>query len=276
MLPIHFLNTRGENKGIPLTLYSIGWEHQVYMNRPVGFPVNQVFLTKKGTGVFRIFGLGELELKAGHVLVLPAGVAHEYFPLTKSPWQLGFIGFEGNSVNPILENIGLKQPKVMTVKSFSSLWSYVEKLWQIAKKNENDAVMNASVSLYSFLLELRKLEETNSESHINSAKHSPHENIRKIVNLLHEHYDEPLEIASLSSLAGFTPQHFTRIFRKMYGLTPYQYLNKIRFEKAIFLLKEEPEWHVHEIAERLGMETNYFIRAFKKKYGVTPGVYRGK
>ena len=76
------------------------------------------------------------------------------------------------------------------------------------------------------------------------------------------------EIASKSNLA---PNYFHRVFKKNFGLTPFDYMQKLRMEHAIKLLTTA-EKTVKEIAHDSGYENEfYFHRQFKKQYKISPG-----
>jgi AraC-like DNA-binding protein len=75
-------------------------------------------------------------------------------------------------------------------------------------------------------------------------------------------------IASKSSLA---PNYFHRIFKKNFGLTPYNYMLRLRMEMAIRLLTTTSK-SVKEVAFEIGYESEYyFYRQFKKHYKYSPG-----
>ena len=76
------------------------------------------------------------------------------------------------------------------------------------------------------------------------------------------------EIASKSNLA---PNYFHRIFKKNFGLTPYNYMLRLRMEHAIKLLTTTNK-SVKEVAYESGYNNEfYFYRQFKKQYKYSPG-----
>ena len=86
----------------------------------------------------------------------------------------------------------------------------------------------------------------------------------------------PCPTASVSELAEMchvSPAYFRRLFRKYASVSPVQYRNISRIERAKKLL-ENTSCTVSEIAATLGYEdAAYFCRAFKKITGKTPGEY---
>ncbi len=65
-----------------------------------------------------------------------------------------------------------------------------------------------------------------------------------------------------------------QVFRKEYGVTPIEYLNRFRMQKAAFLLGSSDK-SIQEISQIVGIgDANYFVKVFRRQYGKTPGEYR--
>ena len=76
------------------------------------------------------------------------------------------------------------------------------------------------------------------------------------------------EIALRSNLA---PNYFHRVFKKNFGLTPYNYMLRLRMEHAIKLLTTTNK-SIKEVAFESGYGNEfYFYRQFKKQYKYSPG-----
>jgi AraC family transcriptional regulator len=90
-----------------------------------------------------------------------------------------------------------------------------------------------------------------------------------------EHLEEPLQLAELAALAGFSPHHFHRIFQHVTGEAPKEYLRRLRLERAVYRLKVSPD-NVLEIALQAGFKTNEtFTRAFTRRFEINPSDFRG-
>lgn len=96
--------------------------------------------------------------------------------------------------------------------------------------------------------------------------------IRKYLEL---NYSRPVSNRDLSEMFGFVPLYLRRIFREYYEMTPSEYLQKIRLEKARELLMAVPEISLRDIAEEVGYnDSMYFSKLFKKQNGLSPTEYR--
>jgi AraC-like DNA-binding protein len=99
---------------------------------------------------------------------------------------------------------------------------------------------------------------------------------RRIVQaklFIDNHYSEPIDLNILSSEATFSKFHFLRLFKEIYGMTPYVYLKKIRIEKAKELLSQDVS--VEEVCFHIGFDSvTSFTTLFKRQVGATPAAFR--
>lgn len=100
------------------------------------------------------------------------------------------------------------------------------------------------------------------------------EKLKPALAYIQEHYSEPITIARLAALCGFSPVHFMNIFKKAIGTTCIDYLVKYRLALAAMELRETGN-PVIQVAMNSGFQTvSYFNRAFRKEYHMTPRQYR--
>ena len=87
-----------------------------------------------------------------------------------------------------------------------------------------------------------------------------------------ENYADPISLDDLEKVAFFSKYHILRLYRQIYGLTPYQHILKLRIEKAKQLLRKN--YSPSEVAQRLSFsDRRAFAKGFKKLVGVAPSVY---
>lgn len=81
-------------------------------------------------------------------------------------------------------------------------------------------------------------------------------------------------LVDLASLIGYSPDHFSRLFKQTFQQSPYQYVLSRRIEKAMTLLRDE-SLSIAEIATACGFSNQgHLTTAFKRRTGTTPGAYR--
>ncbi len=98
---------------------------------------------------------------------------------------------------------------------------------------------------------------------------------RRIVQaklFIDSHYPENIDLDNISDEAYFSKFHFIRLFKKIYGKTPHQYLILVRIERATELLKSGIP--VSEVCYLIGFKSlSSFCGLFKRLVGKTPAVY---
>ena len=78
----------------------------------------------------------------------------------------------------------------------------------------------------------------------------------------------------LAKKFGYSVSYFRNVFYKAMNISPMQYVNKIRMEKAIEMLDSD-YGTITNLAESLGYQNVYhFSSAFKKYYGLSPLQYK--
>lgn len=91
---------------------------------------------------------------------------------------------------------------------------------------------------------------------------------------IQEHLGEQLSLGALAAHVSLSPYHFTRVFKKATGYSPYEYIILLRIDQAKYLLKNSP-LSIKEIAAQVGYATEIsFINAFSQKVGIPPGRFR--
>ncbi|MBN2711748.1 MAG: helix-turn-helix transcriptional regulator [Planctomycetes bacterium] len=86
--------------------------------------------------------------------------------------------------------------------------------------------------------------------------------------------DRPVRVEDVVEKANRCPEHVSRSFRKYLGLSPSQYLNQQRLEKAGEMLRST-SLPILDICYAVGFDNpSYFHRLFRKAHGITPNAYR--
>lgn len=90
----------------------------------------------------------------------------------------------------------------------------------------------------------------------------------------HDHYNEPINIEEYALSRHTSISLFMRNFKKVFGVSPKQYILNIRMNNAQNLL-ESTDYTVAEIAAIVGYDNSlYFSRIYHKQKGQAPSDYR--
>lgn len=91
---------------------------------------------------------------------------------------------------------------------------------------------------------------------------------------LDAHFDQSINLDTTAAAAGLSPFHFLRVFGKVLGVTPHQYLVRARLRHAARILLEQSQ-SITDVALQVGFaDLSNFVRTFHRAAGVSPRIYR--
>lgn len=91
---------------------------------------------------------------------------------------------------------------------------------------------------------------------------------------LEEHAHRAIDLDMIARQAGLSPFHFLRLFARVLGVTPHQYLVRCRLRHAARLLAD-PAPSITDVAFDVGFaDLSNFVRTFRRAAGVSPRAFR--
>jgi AraC family transcriptional regulator len=102
----------------------------------------------------------------------------------------------------------------------------------------------------------------------------PASRAKRLVEYIKAHLDGSLMLQDLADCAGYSPSHFSHLFRETFHIAPHRFVVSLRIERAKALLAQR-DHSILEVALLCGFQTQqHFARIFRQLVGVTPGEYR--
>ena len=97
--------------------------------------------------------------------------------------------------------------------------------------------------------------------------------INRVREYIHANFNSKINLTDLESVAGISAYHLNRMFSKLQGVPPHQYLINLRLNKARELLKQN--YSVTDVTYKTGFfDQSHFSRNFKLFLGITPKQYQ--
>jgi AraC family transcriptional regulator len=94
------------------------------------------------------------------------------------------------------------------------------------------------------------------------------------IRLVESDAARPLQLKEMAPIAGVSKYHFLRVFRRLTGVTPHQYLISVRLRRAALALASSRR-PVIAIALEAGFgDLSTFNKTFRAAFGLTPTRYR--
>ncbi|WP_276354406.1 response regulator transcription factor [Cohnella caldifontis] len=98
--------------------------------------------------------------------------------------------------------------------------------------------------------------------------------IQDIKEYIDQRYAEDINISTFTEKYFLSREYLMKLFKQEYGMGIYEYVLKVRMDKAKELL-EAPHLKIQDISDLIGYkDKNYFSKAFKNAFGMSPTEYR--
>jgi len=98
--------------------------------------------------------------------------------------------------------------------------------------------------------------------------------LNTVVDYMHLHLQDDIDLAVLAQLANLSKFHFLRLFAQATGATPHRYLVRLRLQRAATMLRDTRQT-ILQVAEGCGYRSQgHFAGAFRRQYGVSPTEFR--
>lgn len=95
-----------------------------------------------------------------------------------------------------------------------------------------------------------------------------------VYSYIQENYHKRVSLAKIAKVARMNKMSFSRYFKKNAGASFVEYLNKVRINKACYLLRET-EYNINTISKECGFTSiSNFNKTFKRVESISPREYR--
>ncbi len=211
----------------------------------------------EGRGIFRCNGR-EYVSDPHNVILLPKGCGYTFDVPERGSYIL--LEFEAND-----EGRDVLSFSIESVDRFAKPLRQMEYNRIVGKPNSALEQLHAT---YEILLSLL------SESRLSYVQKDKAQGVEAVADYIARHYQEDLTNERLAARCGISVVYFRKLFTRVIGVSPINYLHRVRTARAAELLQEDA-LDISEIAERVGYSSVYHFSAMFKKYmGTPPSKYR--
>ena len=254
----------------PLFVTSVGGkDDQEPTGRPNGFPSWHWLHVACGVGRVELEGR-EYQLRPGTGFLMAPGIPHRYESV-EGIWETRFVTFEGAAAPILAGNLLEGTSGVFRLKSPELVEQALERIHYASGGNYMLHALEASAFLHLFIVTLAR----NAVAWDSRMPADGEGGFHEVLRHVEENYRNPLSLDNLATIARVTPQHLCRLFRQHVNARPFEYITRVRLQKAKATMLSKPEWPLKQIAEACGFgDPSYFAKQFRQYEGMTPMAFR--
>lgn len=249
------------------------------MHEHSDFELNVVL---RGSAVVRCHS-GECRVSEGAVLLFNSYEPHEIASDTTEPVQLLSVQISNHFCREYfsrMHNVEFGPTDLRTALTEEDLAALRKVIFTTARAffEEKPGFQFICVGHVSLLLAelLEKLPYVLIDDQEYAARKRKTARIRRITDYIDQHYKEKIMLPDLAKMEGITTTYLSHFFHDTFHMTFQEYLNRLRLEKALILMKD-PSLYLVDICMECGFSDNkYLNQMFMKKFGCSASEYRKK
>lgn len=225
----------------------------------------------EGRGWFSVGG-GKQPIAADQYVILPAGKPHAYAADEHEPWTIYWVHFTGEHAAIYAD--GAARPNDVKPGLTSRICERGQLFEEIFNTLRNgygrENLRYASSLLHHYLASMRYLSLYRKAD----AGTKPTDVVGAAIHFMRENAERRLSLKDIADYAGFSPTHFSAMFKRQTGHSPLAYFNLLKVQTACRLLAST-DMKVNQICHKVGIDDcYYFTRMFTKAMGLSPRKYR--
>lgn len=97
--------------------------------------------------------------------------------------------------------------------------------------------------------------------------------VQKMQEYIDSHLGEPITLRQLASAAGYSPWHASRLFTRITGRAPFDYIRALRLTRAALVLRDSDQKVIDVALDFVFDSHEGFTRAFSREFGLPPSQY---
>lgn len=232
---------------------------------------NKLYLIKDGEGRL-VIDNKEYYPKPGQMFLMPQGIKQSYsYTNLENTYLKYWVHFTASIGDVNLFDL-IQIPYFIDVSDLVKaleIFGRLEKSYNSSNSITSNLVAKACLyELISLFLEHISAEKILFKGNGEIAR------LNSVLQYIENHLSEKITIKQLAGEVYLHPNYFIRLFKNNMGVSPVNYINRKRLEKAKQLLSIE-NISVNEVAVQSGFQNvSYFFSIFKKHIGMAPNEYR--
>lgn len=224
-------------------------------------------LVTKGRAVSEHLGQ-TVELHEGSVFLRRQNEPYRFYKTDTNELGLTMIMFDP-SITPIWSRLVDEACIAVQLYNSAKVIEFVNTFFDLLSRNPMRRIARAN-AFAPFFLETVMAENLQALSHVNLDQKQS----EKCRHYLHEHFSKIRSMDAVAEACHISRSHLYNLFHEYVQMTPKEYLERLKLNKASDLLTQT-NWTMERIAEETGYaDAPTFSKAFKRRSGIPPTEWR--
>jgi AraC family transcriptional regulator len=203
----------------------------------------------------------------GDTVILDCYKPHEYY--TNDSFESIWVHIAGANSYELFEEIERSDGNLIKCKDIQHVEKLLFRIFNGIKSDNPPTELNLSLDIYKLFAEL-----LNPQSAKSKGENSYEDCVQIVKEYISENLNENLTVGKLAEIVNMSSSHFSRIFKRQTGFSPYDYILISRLNRAKYLLQVS-DMTVASIAYETGFNSeSNFIFFFTENAGISPGKFR--
>lgn len=203
----------------------------------------------------------------GDTVILDCYKPHEYY--TNDSFESIWVHIAGANSYELFEEIERSDGNLIKCKDIQHVEKLLFRIFNGIKSDNPPTELNISLDIYKLFAEL-----LNPQSAKSKGENSYEDCVQIVKEYISENLNENLTVGKLAEIVNMSSSHFSRIFKRQTGFSPYEYILISRLNRAKYLLQVS-DMTVASIAYETGFNSeSNFIFFFTENAGISPGKFR--
>ncbi len=217
-----------------------------------------------GDSVFTVKGQS-IKANNNDILYFPKSIDYHLLSGKESLYAINFEALDKETVNALEKEI-----RKYSIKDHNYICELFERITTVWAKKDSFYYVESMSLFYKIISEIEKRFDKKE-------KNPSFLKIKSALDYINTSFISPdISVSNLADLVGYSEAYFRRIFIKIIGKKPLEYINELRINLARELLLSD-YYTIEMISEKCGFtDTKYFSTFFKKQTGYSPSEYRKK
>ncbi len=235
---------------------------------PAVKPHHMIHYIMSGKGSFTMNGVTH-PLSVGNGFLIVPDELVMYQADEQDPWTYVWVGFTGEDVEAVLEDMGLnKEHPVFQSEHADELYKYVEDMMEhntsgLANELRRDGRLQLFLSTIATGNVVESAEGDKANQYVQQALH-----------FIQANYYNPIKVTDIADYVCINRSYLYTLFMDSCGMSPQSFLSAYRITKASEML-QVTDLPIESISISCGYsDPMVFTKAFRQKKGVSPSAYR--